>query len=193
MSSSAVRRREAQIDHGLGGAFWIVGAWRLLAVVARENSLWPLELVDRCEFFLGLALMLIGAAALHRANKVWREESAEDEARLHAFLLGAASDLREQAEPDAVPCPEELEAWIRRRFEPCRERATFASHESRRTASMRQDELFTAEEALRAARAALLDADRSRARMQLDRAATHLVLAAEGETALSGGLAKVES
>lgn len=181
MSGIALRRREAQIDHGLGGAFWILGAWRLLAVVARENSLWPRELDDRAELFLGLALLLIGSAALHRARRVWREESAEDEARLHAFLLGAATDLREQAEPAAVLCPEELEAWIRRRFEPCRERATFASHESRRIDQQRQRELFIAEEALRAARAALLDADRTRARSELERAAEHLVHAAEGE------------
>jgi hypothetical protein len=179
MAGIALRRREAQIDHGLGGAFWILGTWRLLEVVASEGVLWPRELADRAALFLGLAFLLVGCAALHRARQVWREESAEDEARLHAFLLGASHDLREEAADIEQLPAEELEAWIRRRFEPCRERATFASHESPRIAGPRRRALDRAEEALRAARAALLDGSSETARIALERAAGHLARAAE--------------
>lgn len=181
MAGIALRRREAQVDHGLGGAFWILGTWRTLEVVAREGTLFPLDLLSRAELFLGLSLLLVGCAALRRARQVWREESAEDEARLHAFLLGAASDLREQAEAIEDLRAGELEAWIRRRFEPCRERATYASHESPRVAAARRRALERAEEALRAARAALLDGDRARARASLEPASRLLVRAAEPE------------
>ncbi len=179
MAGIALRRREAQIDHGLGGAFWILGTWRLLEVVASEGVLWPSELRDRAALFLGLAFLLVGCAALRRARQVWREESAEDEARLHAFLRQAATDLREQAAAPEALRAAELEAWIRRRFEPCRERANCASHESPRIAAARRRELASAEEALRGTRAALLDGDEFRARRALELAAAQLARAAE--------------
>ncbi|MBK9385113.1 MAG: hypothetical protein IPN34_09895 [Planctomycetes bacterium] len=181
MAGIALRRREAQIDHGLGGAFWILGTWRLLEVVASEGVLWPRELRDRAALFFGLALLLVGCAALRRARQVWREESAEDEARLHAFLRQAAQDLRQQLAGHEALRAEELEAWIRRRFEPCRERANCASHESPRLAAARRRALARAEESLRAARAALLDGDDARARRALEPAASQLQRAAEPE------------